>query len=79
MMRRWMLLIAFAVLPLGAENRLSVTVVDAKTGKPAVDLKADDFTLYEDKLARKVNSAEFSTEPSRRDAPARHQPGRRSG
>jgi VWFA-related protein len=62
-MRRWILLIAYAVLPLCAENRLSVTVVDAKTGKPAVDLKADDFTLYEDKLARKVNTAEFSAEP----------------
>jgi VWFA-related protein len=62
-MRSWFLLFALGLLPLCAENRISVTVVDAKTGKPALGLKADDFTLYEDKLARKVNAAEFSTEP----------------
>ena len=62
-MRSWFLLVACAALPLGAENRLSVTVVEAKTGRPALDLTAGDFTLYEDKLARKVTSAEFSKEP----------------
>ncbi len=59
----WVILIALGSLPAFAENRLSVTVVDAKTGKPALGLKAEDFTLYEDKLARKVNAVEFSTEP----------------
>jgi VWFA-related protein len=63
MMRNWFPLIALLALPLCAENRISVTVVDSKTGKPAVDLKADDFTLYEDKLARKITTAEYSTEP----------------
>jgi VWFA-related protein len=62
-MRCCLLLAALAAIPLCAENRLSVTVVDAKTGAPATDLKAEDFTLYEDKLARKASAAEFSTEP----------------
>ena len=42
-------------LPAGAANRVSVTVVDAKSGKPALGLKAEDFTLWEDKLARLEN------------------------
>src|SRR5262245_4656596 len=46
-----------------AVNRLSVTVVDAKSGKPLTDLKAEDFAVYEDKLVRKVEAAEFKTEP----------------
>jgi VWFA-related protein len=62
-MRNWLLLIALGLLPLSAENRLSVTVVDSKSGKPALGLKAEDFTLYEDKLARKITVAEFSTDP----------------
>ena len=49
-------------LPIGAANRVSVTVVDAKSGKPALGLKADEFTLYEDKLARKADAAEFSSD-----------------
>jgi VWFA-related protein len=36
--------------------------VDAKSGKPVLGLKADDFTLFEDKLARKVDEAEFSSD-----------------
>ena len=52
----------FFTLPVLAANRLSVTVVDAKSGKPAVDLKAEDFTVFEDKLVRKVEAAEFSTD-----------------
>src|ERR1700680_1027772 len=62
-MRSCFLVMALAALPLCAENRVSVTVVDVKTGKPALGLKADDFTLYEDKLERKVSAAEYSTEP----------------
>ena len=49
-------------LPAGAANRVSVTVVDAKSGKPALGLKAEEFTLYEDKLARKADAAEFSSD-----------------
>jgi len=46
-----------------AANRISVTVIDAKSGKVVSDLKAEDFTVLEDKLVRKVESAEFSSEP----------------
>jgi VWFA-related protein len=50
-------------LPLIAANRISVTVIDNKTGKPVSDLKAEDFLVYEDKLVRKVEACEFLTEP----------------
>ena len=56
------ILALLGALPLAAANRVSVTVVDAKSGKPALGLKAEDFTLFEDKLARKVDAAEFSTD-----------------
>jgi VWFA-related protein len=49
-------------MPAAAANRVSVTVVDARSGRPALDLKAGDFTLFEDKLARKAEAAEFSSE-----------------
>ncbi len=49
-------------LPLMAANRLSVTVVDAKTGKLATGLTAEDFTLYEDKLARKADQCVFASD-----------------
>jgi hypothetical protein len=50
------------VFPVCAANRISVTVVDAKSGKPALGLKAEDFTIFEDKLVRKVDAAEFSSD-----------------
>ncbi len=56
-------LTALLAIPAFPENRISVTVVDAKTSTPITDLKAEDFTLYEDKLARQATSAKFSTEP----------------
>src|SRR5438552_3663218 len=59
---RFAAILLCAVSLFGA-NRLSVTVVDAKSGKPLTDLKADDFTVFEDKLVRKVESAEFKNEP----------------
>ena len=57
----WILALLCA-LPVAAANRVSVTVVDAKSGKPVLGLKAEDFTLFEDKLARKAEAAEFSTD-----------------
>jgi hypothetical protein len=59
--QRWMVALGLA-LPLMAANRLSVTVVDAKTGKLATGLTAEDFTLYEDKLARKADQCVFASD-----------------
>ena len=59
--RFWILTLLCALDASGA-NRLSVTVIDSKSGKPVLGLKAEDFTLFEDKLARKVEAAEFSSE-----------------
>src|SRR6266581_8292235 len=59
---RVVLLASLCLLPLCAANRISVTVVDAKSGKPALALKAEDFTILEDKLVRKVDAAEFSSD-----------------
>lgn len=64
-MRNRFLTLALAglcALPLAAANRVSVTVLDAKTGKPVPGLKADDFTLLEDKAQRRVEAVEFSSE-----------------
>jgi len=57
----WILAILCA-LPAAAANKVSVTVVDAKSSKPVLGLKAEDFTLWEDKLARKAEAAEYSSE-----------------
>lgn len=54
--------VLFCALPICAANRLAVTVMDAKSGKPVTDLKAEEFTVFEDKLLRKVEAAEFTTE-----------------
>lgn len=62
MHRRLLIFAAFCIVPIWAANRVSVTVVDAKTGKPALGLKAEDFTLFEDKLARKAEAAEYSSD-----------------
>ncbi len=59
--RLWILAILCA-LPAAAANKVSVTVVDAKSSKPVLGLKAEDFTLWEDKLARKAEAAEYSSE-----------------
>ena len=53
----------FCALPVVAANRISVTVIDSKSGKVVSDLKAEDFTVLEDKLVRKVEAAEFTSEP----------------
>jgi VWFA-related protein len=61
-MRFLLVLASLAAFPLCAANRVSVTVVDAKSGKPALGLKAEDFTLFEDKLTRKPDAVDFSSD-----------------
>jgi len=43
-----------------AATRLVVTVVDPKSGQPVTGLKAQDFGLFDDKRALRVEEAEFS-------------------
>jgi VWFA-related protein len=54
------LLLALAsALP--ASTKLLVTVVEQKAGRPVADLKAEDFTVLDDKTPRQVESAEYTT------------------
>lgn len=52
-----------AALSASASMRIIVTVVEQKTGKPVVDLKAEDFLVMEDKLSRRVEASEFGKRP----------------
>jgi len=45
--------------PLAASTKLLVTVVEQKSGKPVTDLKAEDFTVLDDKTPRTVESATY--------------------
>jgi VWFA-related protein len=51
------LLLAVPALP---ATRVLVTVVEQKSGKPVSDLKAGDFTVFDDRSPRRVEAAEFS-------------------
>lgn len=57
-------LAAFAALPAAGEMRVLATVVDARTGRPIAGLTAADFLLYEDKILRRVEHAEFASPPA---------------
>ena len=55
--------VALAILSLAAlhaQTRLLVTVIDRKTGEPIANLKAQDFTVLDDRTPRAVQSAEYS-------------------
>src|SRR6476659_2132631 len=47
--------------PLHASTKVLVTVVEQKSGKPVTGLKAEDFTVLDDKTPRPVESAEYNT------------------
>ena len=57
------LALLFTAMPASAALKVLVTVVEQKTGRPVTDLKAEDFALWEDKLLRKVEAAEYSAKP----------------
>ena len=59
-MKGLVLLALLAVLPLGADTKLLVTVVEARTGEPIRGLQPQDFTVLDDKTPRHVQAAEFS-------------------
>jgi VWFA-related protein len=53
------LLAAWSSATLGAATRVIVTVVEPKSGQPVIGLKAQDFLLFDDKKALRVEGAEF--------------------
>jgi len=54
------LLGALLIQPLCASTKVLVTVVEQKSGKPVTGLKAEDFTVLDDKTPRQVESAEYT-------------------
>lgn len=60
MLRTLSMLVVLAVLPLCGATKVVVTVVEQKTGAPVTGLKALDFTVSDDKVERKVESAEYT-------------------
>ncbi|MCC6858056.1 MAG: VWA domain-containing protein [Bryobacterales bacterium] len=62
-MRRAVLAILLAVLPAAGATKVLVTVVQQKSGQPVTDLKAADFTLLDDRTPRRVEAAEFVSDP----------------
>ncbi len=55
------LILCLAVSPSLAATRLLVTVIERKSGKPVVGLKAGDFTVLDDRAPRPVESAEYAS------------------
>src|SRR5690242_1979375 len=59
-MRRAAIAFLAAALALPGATRVLVTVVEQKSGQPVAGLKAQDFTLLDDKSPRPVEKAEFT-------------------
>jgi len=53
-------LLAASAGPAAAATRMLVTVVESKSGAPVTGLKAEDFSVLDDKTPRRVEAAEFS-------------------
>lgn len=57
------LVLWLAALPAASQTRLIVTVTEQRSGQPVTDVKSEEFTVTDDKTARRVESAEFKSEP----------------
>jgi len=57
------LLACLAACLVQGATKLTVTVVEPKSGKPVTNLKAEEFLVTEDKSPRKVEAAEFGSSP----------------
>jgi VWFA-related protein len=62
MIARLAALLAIALVPASAANRILVTVTGQKTGAPVTGLKASDFAVFDDKTPRKVEASEYVRE-----------------
>ncbi len=59
-MRRLVLLSGVLAGAVWCQTQLQVTVVDRKTGEPVLGLKAPNFSVFDDRTPRTVQSAEFT-------------------
>ncbi len=59
----WLAAISLWAVPsfVNAATRIVVTVVEPKSGKPVLGLNAADFSVFEDRAPKRVDSAEFVT------------------
>ena len=48
-----------AAVPALASLKISVTVMDTKTGRPVMGLKAEDFIVTEEKLPKRIEAVEY--------------------
>jgi VWFA-related protein len=64
-MSRWIaaLIAVCLAVPCMAGTKILVTVVEKNSGRPVTDVKAEDFTVLDDRKERRVDSAEYSTGP----------------
>jgi VWFA-related protein len=60
---RVLLLISLVWSPCAAATKLLVTVIERKSGRPVLGLKAADFIVQDDRAARRVESVEYSSDP----------------
>ena len=58
---RLLVIILLAASPALASTKLLVTVIEKKSGKPVVSLKAEDFAVLDANIPRAVEAAEYST------------------
>ncbi len=56
-------ILLLAALPARPATKVLVTVIEQKSGQPVAGLKAQDFTVLEDRAPRRVEAAEYSTGP----------------
>jgi len=55
------LILALLAAPSFCSTKLMVTVTEQKTGRPVEDLKAQDFSVLDDRTARQVESVEVAS------------------
>jgi VWFA-related protein len=58
---RFLVAILLAASPALASTKLLVTVIEKKSARPVLGLKAEDFTVLDAKTPRAVEAAEYST------------------
>ena len=60
---RLVLLVLVLLAHAQSATKLLVTVVEQRSGQPVTDLKATEFTVLDDRAARRVEACEFASAP----------------